>query len=140
MWLVLGTVDGLRAQTADARVVARTATEWDNTVLRRLGGPLTAAMTLVVASALLPWLALYPPAADASYRIIRVAFFITFFWALWRLVDVARHVMSLTSWAQHAPSSRALIPFAGRVTKVVVPAIGAVAVLSIGARHEQLTA
>ena len=113
------------------RVVARTATEWDNTVLSRLSGPLAAAMTLVVASTLLPWLALYPPAAEASYRVIRVAFFITFFWALWRLVDVARHLMSRTSWAQRSPSSRALLPLAGRVTKVVVLAIAAVAVLSM---------
>ena len=113
------------------RVVARTATEWDNTVLSRLGGPLTAAMTLVVSSALLPWLALYPPAAEASYRTIRVAFFITFFWALWRLVDVARHVMSHTSWAQRSLSSRGLLPLAGRVTKVVILAIAAVAVLSM---------
>jgi MscS family membrane protein len=113
------------------RIAARTATEWDNTVLSRVGGPLTAAMTLVVASALLPWLALYAPAAEASYRVIRVAFFITFFWAIWRLVDVTRHVMSRTSWAQRSASSRALLPLAGRVTKVVLLAIAAVAVLSM---------
>ena len=128
---LVGSLASRLIRAALGRLVARTATEWDNTVLSRLGGPLTAAMTLIVASALLPWLALYPPAADASYRIIRVAFFISFFWALWRLVDVTRHVMSRTGWAQRSPSSRALLPLAGRVTKVVLLAIAAVAVLSM---------
>jgi MscS family membrane protein len=111
--------------------VARTRNEWDDAILSRLGGPLTAVLTLVALSALLPWLALYRPAAEASYRVVRVGFFLVFFWSLWRLVDVIRQVLSHTRWARASASSRALLPLSARVAKVMVVAIAVVAVLSL---------
>jgi MscS family membrane protein len=113
------------------QAVVRTGNEWDDAILARLAGPLTAALTLVAVSALLPWLALYRPAAEASYRLVRIAFFLVFFWSLWRLVDVLRQILSHTRWARASASSRALLPLGARVAKAVLLAIAVVAILSL---------
>jgi MscS family membrane protein len=118
-------------RAAFSRVVARTSTSWDDAVLDRLSAPLTVALTLAAASALLPWLALYAPAERMLYRIIRVALYGDFFWALWRLVDVVRQVLAGTRWAVASPTSRSLLPLGARITKVLVLALAAVAVLSM---------
>jgi MscS family membrane protein len=88
-------------------------------------------LTLVGIAALLPLLNLHPPAAGAGYRAVRVGFFLVFFWSLWRLIDVTGEILAQTSWARQSAASRALLPLAARVTKVVVLAIAAVAVLSL---------
>jgi MscS family membrane protein len=114
-----------------ARATSRTSTAWDDAVFARLGAPFTAACTLATTGALLPWLGLYQPAAVASYRGLRAGFLVVFFWALWRLVDVARQVITNTRWARTAASSRSLVPLGSRVAKVVVGAFATVAVLSL---------
>jgi MscS family membrane protein len=113
------------------RIARRTSTEWDDALLARLAGPLTVACTLAAAAALLPALGLYAPAAAASYRVLRAGFLLVFFWSLWRLVDVGRQVAAHTPWARAAASSRSLIPLGARVTKAIVLAFAAVAILSL---------
>jgi MscS family membrane protein len=128
---VLGALGSKLARGVFWRIARRTSTEWDDTVLTRLSGPLTLALTLAFAAALLPFLGLYAPARAASYRVIRVGIFVAFFWSLWRSVDVARLLLSRTRWAQTSASSRALLPLGSRISKVVIVAIAAVAVLSV---------
>lgn len=113
------------------RMVTRTRTEWDDAIIARIGGPLAALLTLIAASALVPVLALYPPAASLTYRVIRVGLFVVIFWSIWRLIDVVRQVLSHSRWALTSASSRSLLPLGARVTKVVVLAMAAVAVLSM---------
>jgi MscS family membrane protein len=114
-----------------ARIAARTATTWDNVVLERLGAPLTAALTLGAFALAMPLLSLYRPAFDAMIRAIRVGSYLILFWSLWRLIDVGRQLLARSAWAHASRSSRALLPLAGRIAKVGVVAIGAVAVLSM---------
>ena len=128
---LIGSLASRLVRTAFSRVVARTSTSWDDALLDRLSAPLTVALTLAAASALLPWLALYAPAERMLYRIIRVALYGDFFWALWRLVDVVREVLGATRWAVASPASRSLLPIGTRITKVLVLALAAVAVLSM---------
>jgi MscS family membrane protein len=113
------------------RLTRRTNTALDDAIVERLYAPTSAALALFVARLLVPLLNLYPPAADATYRILRVGFFVVVFWSLWRLIDVARRVLAGSQWAITAGSSRSLIPLGSRVAKVVVFAIAAVAVLSL---------
>ncbi|MEP7348014.1 MAG: mechanosensitive ion channel family protein, partial [Gemmatimonadaceae bacterium] len=129
--LFLGAVASRLIRGAIGRAVARTSTEWDDAILARIGAPLTVALTLVAGVALLPWIALLPPAAAASHLVARVGFFLVFFWSIWRLIDVVRQVLSHTPWAARSSSSRALLPLGGRVIKVIVLAIAAVAVFSM---------
>jgi MscS family membrane protein len=114
-----------------ARLAARTATTWDNVVLERLGTPLTAALTLGVLAAAVPWLSLYRPALDVMLRGVRVGSYVILFWSLWRLVDVGRQLLARSAWAHASRSSRALLPLAGRIAKVGVVAVAVVAVLSM---------
>jgi MscS family membrane protein len=114
-----------------SRAVARTSTRWDDVVADRLHRPVAIALTLAAAWTLLPLLGLYAPAHAAAQRVGRVLLFVVFFWSLWRLVDVVREVLAGSRWALASPSSRALLPLAGRSTKVVLIAIAAVSVLSI---------
>jgi MscS family membrane protein len=128
---LLGTTVSRVARAIAGRIASRTHSEWDDAVLSRLGAPLTAALTLVAVSLLLPLLSLYPPASRGAYRAVRVGFFLIFFWSIWRLIDVARMVLSHSRWAQASPSSRALLPLGARVAKVIILAIALVAVLSL---------
>jgi MscS family membrane protein len=113
------------------RVVRRTSVDWDDTLLERLGGPISLGCTLAATAALIPLLSLYPPATAAIFRGLRAAIFYTFFWSLWRVVDVARLIIARSRWGRTAPSSRSLVPLGARVAKVVVIAIATVAILSL---------
>jgi MscS family membrane protein len=128
---LLGAVLSRLLRMGMSNVASRTNTEWDDAVFSRLGGPLTAALALLIATLLLPWLALYAPAQDTAYRVIRVGFYIVFFWSLWRLVDVIKQVLSVTRWARASASSRTLLPLGARVSKVLVLAMALVAILSL---------
>jgi len=128
---VFGWLLGRTARAAVAHLATRTVTGWDDVVLDRLGAPFTAALTLGAFAAGVPFLSLDQPAADWTLRAVHVGYFALLFWALWRLVDVGRQVLSQSVWAHTSTSSRTLLPLAGRIAKVGVLAIGAVAVLSM---------
>lgn len=127
----LGSIVGRIIRAGLGLVASRTATTIDDAALRRLRGPIGAASTIAVAAVLVPWLDLNAPAVDLTHRVFRAALLLTIFWAAWRLVDVAEHVASDTHWARSAPASRNLIPLGARSGKIVIGAIGIVAVLSM---------
>jgi len=129
--IVLGMVLRRITMAVLAGAVRRTATTWDDAVLDRLGAPLAAAWALALIAAVVPWLALYAPAQASGFRLVRAGFLLVFFWALWRLVDVVRDVLSRTHWAAAVPSSRSLLPLSARIGKVLVGAIAMVGVLSL---------
>jgi MscS family membrane protein len=112
------------------RLVSRTSTRWDDVVLERLAAPLSAACTIAVLAAGVPFLSLSESTALGTMHTIRIGFLVVLFWTLWRLVDVAGQLLARSAWAISATSSRALLPLAGRMAKVGVLAIGVVAVLS----------
>jgi MscS family membrane protein len=126
---VFGRIAGSVVHAVVGRVVARTQSTLDDEVLKRLAGPLRAALALAFTAALLPFVELPDDASDYAYRIIRAGYFAVFFWSLFRLVDVGVHLVGESTWARSG-SSRALIPLGSRVAKVTVFAIAAVAVLS----------
>jgi MscS family membrane protein len=129
--VLVGSMASRLAATVLRRGARRTANEWDDAVVDRLAAPLAAAGALVTIAAVVGALGLYQPAAAAGYRVLRAAFLVVFFWALWRLVDVARHVASRTTWALTVASSRSLLPLGARTAKVLVLAIATVAILSL---------
>lgn len=122
---VIGAIAGRILRSLARRLTRRTAATWDDIVFDRLAGPLAAALALAVAAAFVPWLEL----PRTAYRIIRAGYFATFFWSLFRLVDVGSHLLAASMLAKSGPS-RSLIPLGSRVAKVGLLAIAAVAVLS----------
>ncbi len=113
------------------RAARGTAGSWDDTAIERVGGPLTGACTLAACAIALSMLRLYPPAEAVGFRILRAGGLLVFFWALLRLVDIGRLIISRTTWARTAAGSRALLPLGARVAKVLVIAMAAVATLSL---------
>lgn len=128
---ILGAAAGWLLRAAATRIATRTATSWDDALLVQLRAPIATALTLAAFAALLPTLGLNQPAAVLLYRIVRAALYVTFFWSLWRVINVAIGILSTTAWALTTPSSRALLPLGSRVAKAVLVAIGVVAVLSM---------
>lgn len=128
---LIGTLAARLVRAVAARLVSRTQVTWDDAILERMTGPLGVAATFVILSALIKLLGLAAAPEARVYQLIRGALFIDFFWALWRLVDVARDMLATSSWAAATASSRSLIPLGARVSKVVVAAIAAVATLSM---------
>lgn len=127
---LLGRVSSRLVRAIAAHAVTRTKTTWDDVILARIEGPLTAALTLVAAALLVPYLSLVQPAADAAFRLVRVGLYGALFAMCWRVVDIARDLVAAAPWARASSSSRALLPLAGRVVKVLLAAVGAIVLLS----------
>lgn len=115
---------GLRAGTR------RTETTWDDLALDRLSGPLTGFSMLAVGLICAPFLSLEGGWAAGVYLALRIGFVVMLFWAVWRLIDIARQSLARTRWALALPASRSLIPLGARLTKVGVAAFGLVVILS----------
>lgn len=127
---VAGAVLSRIARVVFGRLAARTSTHWDDELFRRLGGPFTLAATLIVLAALLPILSLNAGARGATAKLVSAGLLLTLFWALWRMVDVARLVMSETGWVAQGSGGRGLVVLGSRVAKVAIAALGVVAVLA----------
>lgn len=117
-------------RSALRRLFVRTATEWDDTLLRSLGGPLTLGWALVVAALLVPSLGLYAPAETFLRQVLRASAAATAFWAAWRTVDVASEALRRAPWGQASASARSLVFVGGRLAKVGVLGLGVVVALS----------
>src|SRR5215207_6452325 len=76
--VLVGKVLGHVVRAVVARVVKKTRSTWDDALLPRLAGPLSAALALALAAALIPAVGL--PPEWRPYRLIRVGYFVVFFW------------------------------------------------------------
>lgn len=120
---------GRLARDALGILAKRTRTHWDESISTELRGPFRLAALLVVALVLLPWLSLNANASRRIDTIVAAAFTIALFWALWRLVDIWRQVMSVSGWAMHG-TSRGLLTLVSRLAKMAVALFGIVSLLA----------
>jgi MscS family membrane protein len=128
--LGLGAALGYLTRSILARLATRTRTEWDDMIIVRIGGPLTALWALGLFSLMQPWLDLGPGAEGAMERVLRAAAYLVLFWAGFRLIDVAFVALGAGPWARASTGLVGLGPLGRKVSKVVLLAIGAVAVLN----------
>ena len=126
---LFGKLAGRVVRVLVGRLVRRTRSTWDDVLLERLAGPISAALAFAFGAALLPLIDLPPESLRTAYRLIRAGVFAVFFWSLFRLVDVGFHLLGESMWAR-AGATRSLIPLGSRIAKVGIFAIAAVAVLS----------
>jgi MscS family membrane protein len=126
---VFGRVAGSVVRAVVGRIVKRTRSTWDDELLKRLAGPVSAALGLASGAALVPFTGIPDNAGDFAYKVIRASYGFVFFWAMFRVVDVGFHVLGESMWGKSGPS-RSLIPLGSRVAKVGLLAIATVAVLS----------
>ena len=113
------------------RVVAGTAARWDNLLLARIRGPLTLAWALACVAVLGFEIGLDRAAEQFVESLQRGGFFAVFFWTLARCVDVVAQSIARSPWALDNPSARSLVPLAGRVGKLFVLALAAIALFSV---------
>ena len=126
----LGRLLGRATQVVLGRVFARTRTEWDDKLLKRIGAPLTFAWGLAVFYAGLPSLSLTAHAAGLFHSLVGAGAVIVVFWALWRSVDVIAEILVVSPWAEGSPAARNLLQISANILKGVIAGVGALAVLS----------
>jgi MscS family membrane protein len=111
-------------------LVSRTRTTWDDEVLRRVARPLGVLWAVVVFGALQPWLVLGPGASGAVQHVLRALVYLVLFWAGFRSLDVAFDAAAGAPWAKANPSLAGLLPLGRKLGKVILLALGLVAVLN----------
>jgi MscS family membrane protein len=111
-------------------LVARTRTEADDMLLRRFSGPLTLLWTLAVCRVTLPLLSLLPRPEALMHEIFGAVLVLLVFWGALRAVDLLADMVNRSSWAAARSGTKALLPLASRIVKVVVGALAIVAVFA----------
>jgi MscS family membrane protein len=128
--VAVGSLLGWVTRSLLGKLTARTRTTYDDLLVDRVGGPLAIFWAIAVVTVLHPWLLLGPTAEGVLERVLRAATYLTFFWAGFRSVDVAFAALGHAPWTQASAGVRGLLPLGRKVGKVVLLAIGAVAVLN----------
>lgn len=111
-------------------VVSRTANSWDNQLLSRMGGPITAVWAICIAFLLSHRMALDEIAEAAVDRGLHAGMVLVLFWAALRAVDFPFQLVMQSPWGQTHAVGVGLLPLGRKAAKVVVVALGVIAVLS----------
>jgi MscS family membrane protein len=109
---------------------SRTATGWDDLLLARLAGPITALCATATWTALSPALELPPRAAAPLSTATRVAVSLVLLWGALRAVDLAFQFAAATPWARSQGAAGALVPLGRKASKIALASVGAIAVLT----------
>jgi len=125
----IGMLLGRLARGALGVLAKRTKTHWDDGISTALRGPFRLAAMLVVVLFLLPWLSLNANVSRHVGTLVNAGFTIALFWALWRVIDIWRQVMSVSGWAMHS-TSRGLLTLVSRLSKMVIGIFGFVSLLA----------
>jgi len=125
-----GALLGLATRRVLGHLARRTATRWDDVLLERLARPLAALWAVGVFTGLHPWLGLGEGASGFAHRVLRVITTLVLFWAGLRSVDVAFSAAAAAPWARASPGLAGLLPLGRKFGKVVLLALGLVAVLN----------
>ncbi len=115
-----------------ARLAARTRTGWDDRIIERIGGPLTALWAVGLFSIASAWLELPAGFAATLRTLLRAVVYLTIFWAGFRLVDVAFVALGAAPWTRTGTGTglAGLLPLGRKIAKVLLLTMGVVAVLN----------
>jgi MscS family membrane protein len=127
---LLGSILGWVTRRVLGHLAARTATTWDDVLLERVGAPLTALWAIAVVTALQPWLALPQSAEDVLHHVLRAATYFVVFWAGFRAINVGFAVAADAPWTRANASLAGFLPLGRKISKVLLLALGIVAVLN----------
>jgi MscS family membrane protein len=127
--LALGALLGWLTRHLLGRIAGRTQATWDDRLLERVAGPITLLWTMALATAFAPALELGPGVTDAIRRVIRAGITLGLFWGALRSVGVVSAIAAEGPWARKNPSLVGFLPVGRKMARVVVFALGLVAVL-----------
>ncbi|HYD39834.1 MAG TPA: mechanosensitive ion channel family protein [Anaeromyxobacter sp.] len=130
--VALGWLLGYLTRTLLGRLAARTRTSWDDQIIDRIAGPLTALWAVGLFSIAHGWLSLGGGFEAGLVRVLRAAAYLSFFWAGFRLLDVAFQALGSAPWTRTGAGTglAGLLPLGRKVAKVLLLAMGVVAVLN----------
>jgi MscS family membrane protein len=128
--LAAGSFLGWTTRRMLGHLVSRTRTTWDDELLRRVARPLTVLWAIVVFGALQPWLDLGPGSSRLVEHVLRALTYLVFFWAGFRSVDVAFDAAGAALWTKVNAGLAGLLPLGRKLAKVILLALGLVAVLN----------
>lgn len=128
--LVLGAALGWVTRRILGHLAARTRTDWDDRLLQRVAPPLGLLWAIAVFTALRPWLDLGGDASGVVSHVLRAGTYLAVFWAGFRSLDVALDAAAAAPWSRVNPSLSGLLPLGRKLGKVLLLAIGLVAVLN----------
>lgn len=126
---VVGRVLAFVTRKLIGKLVARTASKWDDVLVEKIGAPLTLAWGLGAFALFVQRLGLYEPAHDTVDKAIRAGFLVALFWSGLRAIDVTKGYFMEATTPGYA-SARSLVPLASQIGKVIVLAAAAVTILS----------
>lgn len=133
--VLIGGAIGWSASRVLRRLLAagarRTTVMWDDRLLKRLGSPLTLALSTATILILLPVADLDPRLVEGSRRFAGVLLLVALFWSVWRVIEVGHSIALQSRWAARVPSSRALVPLGARTAKALLLVIAVIAVLAL---------
>jgi MscS family membrane protein len=128
--LALGNVLGYLTRQAVGALAKRTKAKWDQSLLQRLGAPLTLAWAVAGVDLAYPFLEVFPSAEAFIERVLRAGFFLALFWFAIRGIEITGERVLEHPTTRESPAARSLIPLATKVVKITAIAIAAIAVLS----------
>lgn len=130
--VALGALLGYATRTLLGRLAARTRTSWDDEIIDRVAGPLTTLWAIGLFSVAHAWLSLGGGFEAGLERVLRAAAYLSFFWAGFRLLDVAFLALGAAPWTRSGAGTglAGLLPLGRKVAKVLLLAMGVVAVLN----------
>jgi MscS family membrane protein len=125
-----GAALGWITRRALGHLAERTRTTWDDALLERIARPLAALWTIAVFTALQPWLHLDAEWTRLLGHVLRAATYLAIFWAGFRSLDVGFDAASSAPWTRVSPSLAGLLPLFRKISKLILLALGLVAVLN----------
>ena len=127
---VLGSALGWLTRKLFGRVVARTSTEWDDELLRRLQGPLAALWGLLALWLVAPALALPGAIAAPAERLLGAGALFVLFWGLARAAAVGFAAAQSVAWSRQNAGLAGMLPLARKLVQGVLFGLGVVALLN----------
>ncbi len=112
------------------KAVSGTKTELDDALVASARGPIMLLWALAAFRVLLHWIALGPAAHGFIVDLQRAIAVVAVFWLFVRAIDVFQDALPRSEWATRNPSLRTLIPFGGRIARVLVMVVGLLTVVA----------
>jgi MscS family membrane protein len=128
--LIIGILIGRVSIALLKRAVKRTRTTLDDRLLKHITGPIRAFWAVIVYRILVEFVGLSLSAEQAVSLGVRVAAAALVTWLLLRTTFVLEEELPSLPMAGHEPQIRSFAPLLGRVARIFIVAIGAIAVVA----------
>jgi len=112
------------------RIVARTATNWDDRLLLKLRGPFRLWVGAVAATPLLGVLDLNSRVGDLLDATARGLVLLALFWAILRIIRLMQDRLVTASWSEGETHARTLVPLLSNILRVTLGILALLVVLS----------